>query len=176
MRATALLATKAVEDASSAPTSTTMSSTPPIVVHAGQGASVQVVTNAGRHQTVTFNAATPVTPPVSESISTLREQIGALEDLLIGGRKDHIDIQGEIGVIKAMLNTIVDGIAKSLDSHPTASADEIRALAKEVVEATSKDGKINLDTLKSLFGFGMTQNLLASTVFEAIKRALETLV
>jgi len=102
----------------------------------------------------------------------LRDEIGGLQDLLIGNRKDHLFLQDNLAEVQAALRVVVDQIAASLANSKTGTVtiQDLRRIANEISGDLIAD---RLSTSKSklaeLVSMGFHQSVLASAVFEAIK-------
>lgn len=127
------------------------------------------IVNAGDQTSITVGPNAKLSGTIA--IKQLREEVLGLQDLIIGSIKDHQAFQEHERLIKDSLLVIIDMMEKKVDNK---SVDEpfLRAIAQEAISEVTGAKLVEPGILEQLVGNGVSQSLIASVIFEGIKKGL----
>lgn len=131
-----------------------------------QAQSVQIV-QAGKGATVSINGDSG-SKEATDLIAALKEEIEAVQDLIIGNRKQMLAFADDQEVVKADLRAIVARMATLLGTEGV-DLETVRSTAEQVIGEMRLASQLHDGALKRFIGHGITQSALGSTLFEALR-------
>lgn len=132
------------------------------------GQTITIVTASGSAK---VEASSVSKTDTSSAIATLREEVAAIQDLIIGNRKEILEFERQQDDIKLTLNKIVNRIEERLANKPVVNNEELTNAAVEATKELVISKEVDPTMLKQISRHGITQSLVASVIFEGIQQA-----
>lgn len=106
----------------------------------------------------------------AKAIAQLREEVSGIQDLLIGSHKQHLEFAEHAAITKEALLKIIELIEQKVGDQQV-DDQHLLTIAQGAVADALRTRLVEPSILRRLVSNGVSQSLIASVIFEAIKAA-----
>lgn len=105
----------------------------------------------------------------ASALAALREEIAAIQDLVIGTQRSLSELRDNQEEVRTALTTVLEKVEHSVANQTVVTTAQLRAAASEAATELAKSDPQKISALRRLMNNGVTTSLIASTIFEGVK-------